>query len=159
MSLFKLVLILAQMISTQITKDSRDSRDFKELMRILKSFDAVLLILLYQVSLLNWYWVLKEKMCRTEICNTKINLFNSLDSSDLIIDVLAGFKSLFPLDNLGQSFNKYVDQLNFGFSESISIWDIPSSTSWGAINTLIFCYTGSYKFLDLCVWRRHGSRD
>ena len=48
MSLFKLVLILAQMISTQITKDSRD---FKELMRILKSFDAVLLILLYQVSL------------------------------------------------------------------------------------------------------------
>ena len=59
MSLFKLVLILAQMISTQITKDSRDSRDFKELMRILKSFDAALLILLnfstylYQVSLLN----------------------------------------------------------------------------------------------------------
>ena len=53
MSLFKLVLILAQMISTQITKDSRDSRDFKELMEISKSFDAVLRVLLYQVSLLN----------------------------------------------------------------------------------------------------------
>ena len=53
---------------------------------------------------------------------------------NLGVDILAGLQGLLPADDLGDTLNEDVDQLNLGFAEAISVRDIPGATGRGGVN-------------------------
>ena len=57
------------------------------------------------------------------------------DSSDFSVDVLSLLEGLFPSDDLGDTFDEDVDELDFGLAKSISVGDVPGATSGGGVNS------------------------
>merc|ERR1719423_381013 len=55
--------------------------------------------------------------------------------SDFSFDVFTLFQSLFPSDDLGDTFDEDVDQFDFGLAQSVGVGDIPGATSGGRVNT------------------------
>ena len=54
---------------------------------------------------------------------------------DLSLDVFASFEILFPSDDLRNSLDKNVDELGLRFSKTVSVRDIPSTSSRGRVDT------------------------
>jgi len=76
--------------------------------------------------------------------------------SNLSINILALFQSLLPLDQLRNSFNKDIDELNFRFSESIGVWNIPSAASrsriYSASSTSLETHSAHQRLEVLSGW-------
>merc|ERR1719423_425758 len=49
--------------------------------------------------------------------------------SDFSFDVFTLFQSLFPSDDLSDTFDEDVDQFDFGLAQSVGVGDIPGATS------------------------------
>ena len=54
---------------------------------------------------------------------------------DLSLDVLASFEILFPSNDLRNSLDENVDELGLRFSKTVSVRDIPSTSSRGRVDT------------------------
>jgi hypothetical protein len=54
---------------------------------------------------------------------------------DLGFDVGAGLESLFPSDDLGDTLDEDVDELDFGLAESVSVGDVPGTAGGGGVDT------------------------
>jgi hypothetical protein len=57
------------------------------------------------------------------------------NSSNLSVDVLSLLKSLFPSDDLGNTLDEDVDELDFGLAESVSVGDVPGTAGGGGVDT------------------------
>jgi len=57
------------------------------------------------------------------------------NSSNFSVDVLSLLESLFPSNNLGNTLDEDVDELDFGLAESISIGDVPGAAGGGRVDT------------------------
>ena len=54
---------------------------------------------------------------------------------DLGFDVGAGLESLFPSDDLGNTLDEDVDELDFGLAESIGVGNVPGAAGGGGVDT------------------------
>lgn len=57
------------------------------------------------------------------------------NSSNFSVDVLSLLESLFPSDDLGNTLDEDVDELDFRLAESISVGDVPGAAGGGRIDT------------------------
>ena len=57
------------------------------------------------------------------------------NSSNFGVDILSLLESLFPSDDLGNTLDEDVDELDFGLAESVSVGDVPGTTCRGGVDT------------------------
>jgi len=57
------------------------------------------------------------------------------NSSNFSVDVLSLLKSLFPSDDLGNTLDEDVDELDFGLAESIGVGNVPGAAGGGGVDT------------------------
>ena len=60
-------------------------------------------------------------------CTGKLVFGGKRSLCNLLVNVLAGLKGLFPSDDLGDTFDEDVDELHFGLAESVGVGDVPGS--------------------------------
>merc|ERR1711933_476400 len=64
-------------------------------------------------------------------------------------NVLSFFKSFFPADDLSNTFDEEIAQINFGETQAIRVGDIPSTTCGGRVNTSCTTSLKSHLFQDI----------